>query len=99
MATIEDLIASGDWKVIRTPSPFGGGKFIARYSLTDLDFFIRGDNLYYNANKVTDDPPVFEADDPPPTRPDAVISRFKAGTATNDDAVTLLKFLVDSGIV
>lgn len=47
--------------------PFDGAKLAARYGLktTDGSFFIGGDGLIHVPDNLPDDPPVFEAPDPP----------------------------------
>jgi len=59
------------------PVPFSGAKFASRYELSSLkgDFWSDGEFLYVPDN-LPDDPPIFEAPDPPKpnvkTRLDAV---------------------------
>jgi hypothetical protein len=48
------------------PNAFDGKKFADRYGLTIFEFSIAGDVLTVkDESKITDDPPIFEASDPP----------------------------------
>lgn len=52
------------------PKSFDGGKFTARYNLGEFDFWADKDFIYLRDGLVLpDDPPIFEAPDPPKPDP------------------------------
>ena len=62
-------------KAYLMPAEFDGGKFAARYGLDSMkDFWIIG-GLLYVPETLPDDPPIFEAPDPP--KP-SVMSRIES---------------------
>lgn len=63
-------------KTYPAPANFSGAKLAARYGLNSMKDFWVSNGLIYVPDGLPDDPPIFEAPDPPAVRQ----SKFNVGT-------------------